>query len=244
MLRSLFSAFLVLAASLLIVALTLSKTTGRRADFRFVNGAEPKTLDPSLITGEPEGRIAESIFEGLTRRDAKSLEPVPGAAESWDVTPDGKTYTFHLRQNGQWSDGHPLTAQDFTYSWRRLQDPTLGAEYAYIMHVVRYAEAFNTYQEQATALLGPIQAALIELERTHSGAVPAAAIREFAAKQHLDGILKGTQNPALRAFLLRAAGDLPRAELGPLRVELANEGKLRRAAYEDAKRHFGIDGGV
>jgi oligopeptide transport system substrate-binding protein len=244
MLRSLLSAFVVLAASLLIVGLTLSKSTGRRADFRFVNGAEPKTLDPDLITGEPEGRIVESIFEGLTRRDAKSLEPVPGAAESWDITPDGKTYTFHLRPSGAWSDGHALTAQDFTYAWRRLQDPALGAEYAYIMHVVRYAEALNTHEAQATALLGPIQTALTALEQAHPGAVPASAVREFAAKQRLDAILKGTQNPILRAFLLRAASDLPQAELGPLRAELVNEGKRRRELYEDAKRHFGIDGGV
>ncbi|MEO8903995.1 MAG: peptide ABC transporter substrate-binding protein [Polyangiaceae bacterium] len=244
MLRSLLSAFLVLVASLLVVGLTLSKSTGRRADFRFVNSAEPKTLDPDLVTGEPEGRICESIFEGLTRRDARSLEPAPGAAESWEVTPDGKTYTFHLRANGRWSDGHPLTAQDFTYAWRRLQDPALGAEYAYIMHVVRYAEALNTHQDQAAALLGPIQAALSELERAHPGAVPAAAVRAFADKQHLDGVLKGTQNPVLRAFLLRAPADLPHADLGPLRTELANEGKHRRELYEEAKRHFGIDGGV
>ena len=244
MLRSLLSAFLVLVASLLIVGLTLSKSTGGRADFRFVNGAEPKTLDPQLVTGEPEGRIVEAIFEGLTRRDARSLEPVPGAAESWDITPDGKTYTFHLRANGHWSDGHPVTAQDFSYSWRRLQDPAVGAEYAYIMHMVRYAEAFNTHQDQAAALQGPIQTALTALEQAHPGAVPAAAVREFSEKQHLDGILKGTQNPTLRAFLLRAPGDLPHADLAPLRAELASEGKHRAELYDEAKRHFGIDGGV
>ncbi len=242
--RSLLSAFLVLVASLLIVGLTLSKSTGRRADFRFVNGAEPKTLDPDLITGEPEGRIVESIFEGLTRRDARSLEPVPGAAESWDITPDGKTYTFHLRANGRWSDGHPVTAQDFTYAWRRLQDPALGAEYAYIMHMVRYAAALNTHQDQADALEGPIQKALSELEHAYPGAVPAAAVRDFVSKQRVDGVLKGTPNPTLRAFLLRPPGELPHAELAPLRVELLSEGKRRRALYEEAKLHFGIDGGV
>ena len=67
---------------------------------------EPKTLDPQLMTGEPEGRVAEAIFEGLTRLDARSLEPVPGVAESWDIAPDGKTYTFHLRGDARWSDGH------------------------------------------------------------------------------------------------------------------------------------------
>jgi oligopeptide transport system substrate-binding protein len=245
MLRSLISALLVLVASLLIVGLTLSASTERRADLRFVNGAEPKTLDPDLITGEPEGRIAEAIFEGLTRRDARSLEPVPGAAESWETTPDGKTYTFHLRQNGRWSDGHPVTAADFTYAWRRLQDPALGAEYAYIMHVVRYAEALNTHQAQADALEGPIPRALGELDRTNVGAVPAAAVRDFVSEQHLDAILKGTQNPTLRAFLLRSpTADLPHADLLALGPELATEGKHRRELYEEAKRHYGIDGGV
>jgi oligopeptide transport system substrate-binding protein len=244
MLRSLISAFVVLVLSLSIVGLTLSKSTGRRADLRFVNGAEPKTLDPDVMTGEPEGRIAEAIFEGLTRLDARSLEPVPGVAESWDITPDGKTYTFHLRANARWSDGRPVTAQDFTYAWRRLQDPALGAEYAYIMHMVRYAAALNTHQDQATALEGPIQEALSALERENPGAVPAAAVRDFTIKQHLDATLKGTANPILRAFLLRPPGDLPHAELSVLRAELGREGKHRRALYDEAKLHFGIDGGV
>jgi oligopeptide transport system substrate-binding protein len=244
MLRSLISAFIVLVVSLSIVGLTLSKSTGRRADLRFVNGTEPKTLDPDIMTGEPEGRIAEAIFEGLTRLDARSLEPVPGVAESWDITPDGKTYTFHLRNNARWSDGHPVTAQDFTYAWRRLQDPALGAEYAYIMHMVRYAAALNTHQDQATALAGPILDAVSELARAYPGAIPAAAVRQFTSKQHLDAVLKGTQNPTLRAFLLRASGDLSHEELTLLRTELTQEGKRRRALYDEAKEHFGIDGGV
>ena len=244
MLRSLISAVIVLVVSLAIVGLTLSKSTGRRADLRFVNGAEPKTLDPDVMTGEPEGRIAEAIFEGLTRLDARSLEPVPGVAESWDIAPDGKTYTFHLRSNARWSDGHPVTAQDFTYAWRRLQDPAFGAEYAYIMHVVRYAAALNTHQDQATALAGPIPAAVNELAEAYPGAIPAAAVRQFTSKQHLDAVLKGTTNPTLRGFLLRPSGDLPQVELTALRTELVAEGKRRRALYDEAKEHFGIDGGV
>jgi oligopeptide transport system substrate-binding protein len=244
MLRTLISAFIVLVVSLSIVGLTLSKSTGRRADLRFVNGTEPKTLDPDVMTGEPEGRIAEAIFEGLTRLNASSLEPEPGVAESWDITPDGKTYTFHLRESARWSDGHPVTAQDFTYAWRRLQDPAFGAEYAYIMHVVRYAAALNTHQDQATALAGPIPEAVSELARAHPGAIPAAAVRQFTSKQHLDAVLKGTPNPTLRAFLLRTSGDLPHEELPKLRAELILEGKRRGALYDEAKRHFGIDGGV
>jgi len=244
MLRSLVSALLVLVCVLLVVGLTLSTATEGRADFRFVNGTEPKTLDPSLMTGEPEGRIAEAIFEGLTRLDARSLEPAPGVAESWDVAADGKTYTFHLRENARWSDGRPVTAHDFTYAWQRLQDPKLGAEYAYIMHMVRFAEALNTHEGHATALEGPVQKAAVELERTHRVIVPAAAVRRFIGEQSLHAILKGTPNPKLRAFLLRPLLDLEASELSELRRELTEEGKRRRALHAEAKRRFGVDGGI
>jgi oligopeptide transport system substrate-binding protein len=242
--RSLISALLVLLAAFLIVGLTLSKSTLGRADFRFVNGPEPKTLDPGNITGEPEGRIAESIFEGLTRLEASSLEPAPGVAESWQVSPDGKQYTFHLRESARWSDGRPVTAHDFTYAWRRLQDPAFGAEYAYIMQMVRYAEAFNTHLAQAEALEGPAGKALDGLIEKYPQAVPSAALLEAATKQNLHVALKGTPNPKLRAFLLRPPGDMKTTELAALRGELKSEGARRRALYEEASRRFGVDGGV
>ena len=244
MLRSLLSAFLVFAAALLVVGFTLSTSTGQRADFRFINSTEPKSLDPQLATGEPEHRLLTSIFEGLARLDARSLEPVPGVAESWDISADGKTYTFHLRANARWSDGHPVTAQDFCYAWRRLQEPSLGSEYAYIMHMVRYAEAYNTHAAQASALRGPIQAAVAELLQKHPGRVPAAAVLAFSAKQNLDATLKGTNNELLRNFLLRPVGELAHAELSALPAQFELEGKRRAALYEQAKLHFGIDAGV
>lgn len=242
--RSLISALLVLLAAFLVVGLTLSKATRERADFTFINGTEPKTLDPHSMTGEPEHRIADGIFEGLTRLEARNLRPAPGVAESWDVTPDGKTYTFHLRRDARWSDGRPLLAEDFTYAWRRLQAPETAAEYAYIMHMVRYAEAVNTHQAQAEQLEGPILKALDELAAQHTANVPAAALREFSRKQNLDAVLKGTPNPALRAFLLRKPGELPTSELPQLRSELAREGARRRELHREAKQHFGVDGGV
>jgi oligopeptide transport system substrate-binding protein len=242
--RSLLSACLVLLAALLVVGLTLSRSTRERADFTFQNGTEPKSLDPHVATGEPEHRLLEALFEGLARLDSRSLEPVPGAAESWDITPDGKTYTFHLRPAARWSDGHPLTAHDFTYAWRRLQQPEQGAEYAYIMHLVRYAEAFNTYGAQADALEGPVLTALDQLLVLHPIHVPSAALRELDKRLDLHGILKGTPNPKLRAFLLRPDRDAEAAELRELRVELGAEGARRRHENHEAKRHFGVDGGV
>jgi len=235
---------LVLLAALLVVGLTLSRATRGRADFSFVNGTEPKTLDPNLMTGEPEGRIAQELFEGLTRLEARSLEPVPGAAESWEITPDGKTYTFHIRHDARWSDGHPVTAHDFVYSWRRMQEPTLGAEYAYIMHMLRFAEAYNTHAAQADALEGPIVKALDELIAQYPGVVPKGALREFDTKQNLHAVLKGTPSPKLSAFLFSTGADSSHAELFELRRELQAEGARRRALLNEARRHFGVDGGV
>jgi oligopeptide transport system substrate-binding protein len=242
--RTLISALLALVAALLVVGLTLSRSTRGPADFRFVNGAEPKTLDPTLMTGEPEGRIAQELFEGLTRLEAKSLEPVPGVAERWDVAPDGKTYTFHLRKEARWSDGRPVTAQDFVYAWRRMQEPSVGAEYAYIMHVVRYAEAFNTHQDQAKALSGPVLRALDELLAKYPVAIPKGAVRALDSKQNLHAVLKGTPDPVLRAFLTRADADLSATDAKELRRALATEGARRAALYEEAARRFGVDGGV
>ncbi|RYZ07048.1 MAG: peptide ABC transporter substrate-binding protein [Myxococcales bacterium] len=242
--RTLISALLVLAAALLVVGLTLSRSTRGPAQFRYVNGTEPKTLDPTLMTGEPEGRIAQELFEGLTRLDARSLEPVPGTAESWDVSPDGKTYTFHIRKSARWSDGRAVTARDFVYAWRRMQDPSVGSEYAYIMHMVRYAEAFNTHQDQAKALTGPVLQAVDELIAQHPSGIPQRAVRELDAKQSLHAVLKGTPSPVLRGFLTRADVGMSGADAKELRRELAAEGARRAASYAEAVRHFGVDGGV
>src|SRR5262245_52021687 len=99
------------------------------ADFTFVNETEVKSLDPHIVTGQPEHRILEAIFEGLTRLDPKTLAPRPGVAESWDISDDKKTYTFHLRKDAKWSNGEPVTAHDFVFSMQRFLDPQTAAEY-------------------------------------------------------------------------------------------------------------------
>ena len=113
-----------------------------RADLVFLNGAEPETLDPALITGQPEGRVANALFEGLLTFD-QSGKPQPGMAESWTVSEDGRIYTFTLREGLTWSDGTPLTARDFVESWRRTLDPATASEYAYQLHYIKNARAFN-----------------------------------------------------------------------------------------------------
>ncbi len=110
------------------------------------NGAEPSGLDPQTITGIPERNITAAMFEGLTRNDPVTLEAEPGQAKSWEVTPDGLTYTFHLREGLTWSDGVPLTANDFYVSFRRLLSASLGSDNTDQLYDVLNAEAYHKGQ--------------------------------------------------------------------------------------------------
>jgi oligopeptide transport system substrate-binding protein len=133
-----------LFGTLLFLLLLLSQgCSGHRTrpDLIFINGAEPETLDPALITGQPEGRIVNALFEGLLRFDRKGIA-VPGVAASWDISPDQCRYTFHLRPDARWSDGKPMTASDFVDSWRRTLDPATASAYSYQLFLVKGAEEF------------------------------------------------------------------------------------------------------
>src|SRR4051812_37807207 len=79
------------------------------ADIVIVNGNEPESLDPAIVSGISEMRITKALFEGLLRLDAKTGLPTPGLAERWEKSADSRTYTFHLRTNLTWSTGLPIT---------------------------------------------------------------------------------------------------------------------------------------
>lgn len=108
----------------------------------FGNGTEPQGLDPHIVTGVPEHHIITALFEGLVSKDPYTLEPIPAAAESWDISEDGRIYTFHLRENARWSNGDPVTAEDFRWSWQRVLSPELGSQYNYMLYPVLKAEAY------------------------------------------------------------------------------------------------------
>ncbi len=135
------SIFLHLALLLAALFFQACRPSTPRADLVFINGAEPETLDPAIITGQPEGRIAQALFEGLLRFNP-SGRPEPGVAQSWEISPDGKTYTFHLRPNAIWSDGRPVTAPDFVRSWQRTLEPATGSLYNYQLFYLKNAEAY------------------------------------------------------------------------------------------------------
>ncbi|GHB90262.1 peptide ABC transporter substrate-binding protein [Cerasicoccus arenae] len=108
------------------------------------NGTEPAALDPHLVTGVMEHNILTSLLEGLIRPDPKTLAPLPGVAEAWDISSDRRVYTFHLRPEARWSNGDPVTAKDFIFSYERILSPKLAAEYASMLYPMVGAEAFNT----------------------------------------------------------------------------------------------------
>ena len=107
------------------------------------NGQEPQDLDPHTVTGVSEQRIISALLEGLVTENPKTLNPEPGVAKSWNVSDNGLVYTFDLRKNAEWSNGDPITAEDFVYSFKRVLTPALGAQNAYMLYCMKNAEAYN-----------------------------------------------------------------------------------------------------
>jgi len=117
-------------------------TGNREGILHLGNGTDPQELDPHIVTGIPEHNILTALLEGLVAKDPATLEPIPAVAERWEVSEDGKHYRFYLRHNARWSNGDPLTAEDFAWSWWRALQPALGNQYAYMLFAIKGAEAY------------------------------------------------------------------------------------------------------
>jgi len=241
MTRTLVALALVFAASLAAVALTLRGAVEAPADYRFINGTEPTTLDPQKLTGQPGGRVVTALFEGLARYDERSMEPVPGAAEGWTISEDGRRYVFRIREGAVWSDGTPVTAHDFAWSWRRLQDPALGGEYAYILHFVRLAQEYNLYGGQADRLAAVHRDAFPALREEVGPVVSGERWRRFVVETELADLVSGTPDPVLAAAV---AEDAVPVQVEAVGAAVGREVVRRRAAFEHAEAHFGVDAGV
>ena len=118
-------------------------TTGNQSGtLHWGNGTEPQSLDPHIATGVPEHHIISALMEGLVFKDKETLEPRPGVAKSWDISDDGRVYTFYLRENARWSNGDPHNAHDYVWSWWRALQPALGNLYAYMYFPIENARAY------------------------------------------------------------------------------------------------------
>src|SRR5215212_3232101 len=147
--------FLRASAAVVIVAATLAMSAVpalAEVILRRGNAAEPQTLDQHHTSIDIERNILKDLYEGLTVFDAAG-KVSPGAAESWTVSADGVVYTFKLRANAKWSDGSPVTAEDFVFSFRRVEDPKTAAGYANILYPIKNAQKINSAKPDASVSL-------------------------------------------------------------------------------------------
>ena len=121
-----------------------STTPPERNILRYVNGDEPETLDPTISNGQPEARLYLALYQGLVEYDPRTLAPVPALAERWHINNDSSEFTFHLRNNGRWSNGDPIDANDFVYSFRRALAKETASKNASMAFYLKYAQAYNS----------------------------------------------------------------------------------------------------
>jgi oligopeptide transport system substrate-binding protein len=142
----------VLILALMVIGVVLADKPVPRADFRFINRGDVSTLDLAQMSWMQDFRVARFIYEGLTRNDIFSAgyDPVPAVAERWEVSSDGRTYTFFLRDSARWSNGDQVRAGHFVYAWRRLLLPDSVGDYAKLFTLIKGGEAF--YQWRADKL--------------------------------------------------------------------------------------------
>ena len=146
MYRMLLPVFFLLA---LIGVSVLSDRPQPRADLVFINSTDVNTLDPQRMSWMHDLRTARLLYEGLVQNDVLSddFAIIPAAAETWELSEDGTTYTFHLRDNAKWSNGEPLTAEDFRYSWRRALLPDLVSDYVKMFLNIKGSSEFYAWRE-------------------------------------------------------------------------------------------------
>ena len=120
-----------------------STTPPKRNIFRYVNGDEPQSLDPAMGNGQPEARLYMALYEGLVEYNPKTLAPEPALAERWYINNDSSEFTFHLRRNARWSNGDPIDANDFVYSFRRALAKETASPNAYLAAYLKNARAYN-----------------------------------------------------------------------------------------------------
>lgn len=163
MIKSIFQLpFFSLLASSFIILTSISCSKKTNIDVATAEGillvgntSEPKSLDGQVATGVIESKVITALFEGLcTGHPSEDTTAMPGAAESWTHSEDFKTWTFKLRKDGKWSDGTPLTTEDFLFSYERVLSPDFAAKYASMLYFLKGAEAFNKGETTDFATVG------------------------------------------------------------------------------------------
>ena len=113
-------------------------------------GADPPSLDPGIAEDTTSAHLLSNLFDPLVKLNADTLEAEPALAESWDI--EGPLITFHLREDGTWTNGDPVTAGDFEYAWKRALDPELAGSYSYQLAGIKGASEYNSCEADCDAL--------------------------------------------------------------------------------------------
>lgn len=137
--------------SILLVSCSTDKKSDAKESIVVNLGAEPRSLDPTLNSESTTSMYLVHLFESLTKKD-KNNTVVPGVAEKWDISADGKVYTFYLRDDAKWSDGVPVKANDFVYAWQRAVDPKTAASYSYMLEYIKNAKAITASEMSVDSL--------------------------------------------------------------------------------------------
>jgi len=138
---------------LLVLVVAATMVTDRpmpRADFAFVNRGDVNTLDLQKMSWMQDLRVARILFQGLVANDVftNDYAIIPAMAESWELSDDGLEYTFHIREEAKWSNGEPVTAGDFVYSWRRAILPDTAADYTKLFQLIEGASEYADWRQQ------------------------------------------------------------------------------------------------
>jgi oligopeptide transport system substrate-binding protein len=209
---------------ILALALLLPQAAAERDTLR-VSWAPPSQLDPHRAATLADARFASALFEGLVSHEADGVTPAPGMAERWEVSEDGRTWTFHLRE-ARWSDGEPVTALDFAYAWRRALRPETGCEYVALFRAIRGVGALLD-AEEADALLSQYDALPKSLQ-----ADAARRLAGLARRRHAEALRRRGLHDAAAAAVARA--DAGEAELG----FAAADARTLRVTLERRTPHF------
>lgn len=215
------------ALGLLLVGWIVAQGQLPPADFTFNNSTDIKSLDPAVVTGQPEGRIIMSLYEGLVRLGPRYREPQPGMAKSWEISEDGLTYTFNIRDGCKWSNGEPVTADDFVYSMRRFLSPGTQAEYAYQAWYLKNARKFSR-AARGVEVGDPVE---VELFERVEGSLPFAPGKKVFGKlvaietdaDASEEELKDNDNyTKLRTFVVEVQDETNRYRISAEQGELKN----------------------
>jgi oligopeptide transport system substrate-binding protein len=192
---------------------------------RYVSGSEPESLDPQLSTGQPEARLHLALYDGLVEYHPKTMEPIPAIAERWEANEDNTEYTFYLRKNARWSNGDPITAKDFVYTFRRGFSPELASRSAYMGYYVKYAQAFNE-----GAVFVKDSSGAFALEKDAAPPQPSAAMPKAATEEPKTKDKQSDETKAPKA----SAPDTPFHQYitSPSRLTLPEDEKSRNKAIE------------